>query len=64
MRLLTRLNREGRTIVLITHEPDIAAFASRVVRLRDGHIISDVRQVPHEPEEAEEAATTAAEAVR
>jgi putative ABC transport system ATP-binding protein len=50
MRLLARLNSEGRTIVLITHEPDIAAFAARVVRLRDGHIVSDVRQVPHEPE--------------
>jgi len=46
MTLLRRLNEEGRTVVLITHEPDIAAFASRVVRLRDGHIISDESQVP------------------
>jgi putative ABC transport system ATP-binding protein len=52
MRLLRRLNEEGRTIVLITHEADIAAFASRVVRLRDGAILSDERQVPHEPAEA------------
>ena len=50
MRLLARLNGEGRTIVLITHEPDVAAFATRVVRLRDGHVVSDQRQVPHEPE--------------
>ncbi|MDQ6918594.1 MAG: ABC transporter ATP-binding protein, partial [Candidatus Dormibacteraeota bacterium] len=67
MRLLARLNAEGRTIVLITHEADIAAFASRVVRLRDGQIIGDVRQVPHEPQaEAApaEPPTTAAEAVR
>jgi len=41
MKLLRDLNQQGRTIVLITHEPDIAAFAQRVVRLRDGVIISD-----------------------
>ena len=43
MRLLRDLNQQGRTIVLITHEPDIAAFAQRVVRLRDGVIVSDER---------------------
>jgi putative ABC transport system ATP-binding protein len=43
MRLLRDLNRQGRTIVLITHEPDIAAFAQRVVRLRDGVVLSDER---------------------
>jgi len=44
MKLLRGLNSQGRTIVLITHEPDIAAFAQRVVRLRDGVIVSDERQ--------------------
>jgi len=44
MGLLKELNQEGHTIVLITHEADIAAFASRVVRLRDGVIVSDQRQ--------------------
>ena len=44
MKLMTELNQEhGRTIVLITHEPDIAAFAKRVVELRDGRIITDRR---------------------
>jgi putative ABC transport system ATP-binding protein len=43
MRLLSALNHEGRTIVLITHEPDIARFASRTVRLRDGVVVSDER---------------------
>ncbi len=43
IKLLRDLNQQGRTIVLITHEPDIAAFAQRVVRLRDGAIVSDER---------------------
>ena len=44
MKLLRDLNQQGRTIVLITHEADIAAFARRIVRLRDGVIVSDERQ--------------------
>jgi putative ABC transport system ATP-binding protein len=43
MALLTRLNAGGKTIIMVTHENDIAAWARRVVRLRDGHIESDVR---------------------
>jgi putative ABC transport system ATP-binding protein len=39
--MLVRLSDAGRTVVLITHEEDIAAFAKRIVRLRDGRIISD-----------------------
>ena len=44
MRLFARLNGEGRTVVLITHEDEVAAYASRVVRLRDGRIVSDERR--------------------
>ena len=45
MRLLARLNaEEGRTVVLITHEHDIANFANRVVQLKDGLILSDAPQ--------------------
>ena len=45
MKLLAELNQEqGRTIVLITHERDIAAFAGRIVELRDGLIQSDERR--------------------
>jgi putative ABC transport system ATP-binding protein len=46
MLMFSRLNAEGRTIVLITHEDDIASFAKRVVRLRDGLIIDDRRSAP------------------
>ena len=41
--LLQRLNREGLTIVLVTHEPDIATYASRVLVFRDGRLMSDQR---------------------
>ena len=45
MRLLASLNAEqGRTVVLITHEQDIARFAKRVVELRDGRIVRDERR--------------------
>jgi putative ABC transport system ATP-binding protein len=38
-----KLNKEGRTIVLITHEPEVAAHARRVITIRDGAILSDER---------------------
>jgi putative ABC transport system ATP-binding protein len=42
MTLLSELNRSGKTIIMVTHENDIAAWARRVVRMRDGHVESDV----------------------
>jgi len=45
MDIIGRLNQDqGITIVLVTHEPDIATYAGRVVTFRDGQILSDVRQ--------------------
>jgi putative ABC transport system ATP-binding protein len=41
MELLVELNDAGRTVVLITHEDEVARYAKRVVRLRDGKIVSD-----------------------
>jgi len=40
------LNAEGRTVVLITHEDEIAAYSKRLVHLRDGHIVADDRRCP------------------
>jgi putative ABC transport system ATP-binding protein len=39
--LFERLNDEGRTIIMVTHEDDIAAHAKRIIRLRDGLVQSD-----------------------
>jgi putative ABC transport system ATP-binding protein len=41
MSLFQQLNRQGMTVVLVTHEPDVAAFARRILRFRDGHVVSD-----------------------
>jgi putative ABC transport system ATP-binding protein len=44
--LMDDLHRRGNTIILVTHEDELAQHASRVVRLRDGKIVSDVRNLP------------------
>lgn len=41
LRIFARLNEEGRTVVLITHEPDVASEATRVITLSDGQIVQD-----------------------
>jgi putative ABC transport system ATP-binding protein len=43
MEIFVKLNKQGHTIVMITHEPDIAEFAKRIITLRDGRIESDVK---------------------
>ena len=43
MGLLQQLNRTGMTVVLVTHERDVAAFASRIVSFRDGRVVDDRR---------------------
>ena len=41
--LFQRLHRDGRTIIFVTHNPELASFSSRTITLRDGRITSDVR---------------------
>lgn len=54
--LFDELNNEGRTIIMVTHEDEVAARAKRVIRLRDGLLQSDVH---HTPEHRKEAAARA-----
>ena len=44
MELFTQLNKEGVTVIVVTHEDDIAEFTKRVIRFRDGQIIDDKRR--------------------
>jgi len=49
MKIFKELHEEGKTIVMVTHENDIAAYAGRVITMRDGVIISDERRQGTEP---------------
>jgi putative ABC transport system ATP-binding protein len=52
MALFQQLGRDGITVVLVTHESDIAEYAARVVVMRDGHVVSDTRQAPKDATKA------------
>ncbi len=45
MGILEELNREGKTVIIITHDNEIADVAKRVITIKDGHIISDTKEV-------------------
>ena len=50
MELLVRLNNESNiTMVLVTHEPDIAEYSRRIIRFVDGQVVSDERRTPVYP---------------
>jgi macrolide transport system ATP-binding/permease protein len=48
MALLRELHAEGLTVILVTHEPSIAANADRMIRMHDGEVVEDVRKPAHE----------------
>jgi len=50
---LKLLNKRGITVIMVTHEPDIAAHANRVIHIKDGRIVSDNRSRAHAPENKE-----------
>ncbi|MBL8510682.1 MAG: macrolide ABC transporter ATP-binding protein, partial [Betaproteobacteria bacterium] len=50
MALFADLHDEGQTVIIVTHEPDIAAYCHRVVRLHDGRIAEDRLQTPLRPQ--------------
>ena len=45
MKILTSLNQQGITIILVTHENDLAVYANRIITMKDGIIIEDNKNV-------------------
>ena len=58
LKLFDKLHREGNTIILVTHERDIAAYTHRIISIRDGRIASDEPNIPRMPESTTEGVPT------
>ncbi len=50
MKIFTQLNNKGKTIILVTHEMDVAEYAKRIVKIKDGRILSDERKKSRDPD--------------
>ena len=48
--IIQKLHKEGHTVIMVTHDPGIAAIANRIIEIRDGEIISDTSKNPEIPE--------------
>ena len=48
MALMQKLSREGMTIIIVTHEPEIASFTDRIITFRDGKVLSDIANTPND----------------
>ena len=56
MQILRELHREGRTVILITHDNEIAQQADRVIRINDGKVVEDTNRLKQNEEERHEEA--------
>ncbi len=63
MAILEALNRQGKTIIMVTHEQEIASRARRIIMMRDGRIVSDTRRNPEPSGKNRSCETIACEAV-
>ena len=48
MKLFADLNRQGTTILVVTHNPVVAGYADRIIEMRDGEIVKDTKAASHE----------------
>lgn len=54
MNIFTKLNEEGKTVIIVTHEPDIASYAKRIIKIKDGKIYEDIDNSKEKKNEAKD----------